>query len=282
MKKIRKLFKITIFVLCFAGLVMALAVGISPLKLDILREKWDFISGKLIEGPDAEYELDSSQSFDRNREIYTGDVERLSLGTGIEELEVQAGGCSFEIRVSQDAAFYLEANKAGKLQAYTEENTLHIVHVVTAQKWGNLGNSRVILYVPENTIFKMADLELGAGSLKAERVCAEEMKLDVGAGQMVLDDFEASRLTVEVGLGSLEAAGRIGGNAEIKCDVGNVELSLQAAQTDYDYDIEGAMGSIDIGAESYSGFEQAKKIENGAGRTITLDCSMGNITLTFQ
>ena len=48
------------------------------------------------------------------------------------------------------------------------------------------------------------------------------------------------------------------------------------------YDNEGAMGSIDIGAESYSGFEQAKKIENGAGRTITLDCSMGNITLTFQ
>lgn len=145
-----------------------------------------------------------------------------------------------------------------------------------------MGNSRVILYVPENTVFKTADLELGAGSLKAKSIRAEELILDIGAGQMALDYFETSDLTVDVGLGELQGAGRLGENADIECAMGNVELSLQGVQTDYNYDIEGAMGSIDIGAESYSGFEQAKKIENGAGRTITLDCSMGNITLTFQ
>lgn len=300
MKKFIKVCGITVLILCLAGLVMVLVAvstkgtagveavveqvtgGRVHVNLDFLGDNWGISPGRLAEGPDAGYEIDSSLNFNQNQDIFTGDVEKMSLGTEIEALEAEAGGCSFEIEASPDEGFNLEAYKAGKLQVYAEDGKLYIVHGVTSQKWDSMGNSRVILYVPENTVFKTADLELGAGSLKAKSIRAEELILDIGAGQMALDYFETSDLTVDVGLGELQGAGRLGENADIECAMGNVELSLQGVQTDYNYDIEGAMGSIDIGAESYSGFEQAKKIENGAGRTITLDCSMGNITLTFQ
>lgn len=300
MKKLIKVCGITAFILCLAGLIMVLIAGTEKgastinhmveqvtggrvhVNLDFGGTDFGAFFRKLAEGPDAEYEIDSLQGFDRNQEIFTGDVEKFSLGTEMETLEIQAGGCSFEIAVSPDDCVYLGAQKAGKLQAYVEDNRLHIVHVVTSQKLGSMGNSSVVLYIPENTVFKTADLELGAGRLNVKNIQAEKLTLDIGAGQMALDYFETSDLTVDVGLGELQGAGRLGENADIECAMGNVELSLQGVQTDYNYDIEGAMGSIDIGAESYSGFEQAKKIENGAGRTITLDCSMGNITLTFQ
>ena len=66
------------------------------------------------------------------------------------------------------------------------------------------------------------------------------------------------------------------------CSMGYVALYLMGNEDDFNYQLEGAMGNIDIGGMSFSGFGQEKKIDNGASKNIEVECSMGNISILFM
>lgn len=248
----------------------------------------------------VDYVVDENIGFDGNHVILKGNVDKYSLGNDIQELDFEVGACSFTTKTSSDDNFYLEASYAGKLQGYVEDGTLYIRSTATVQRWNELNGCRIILYVPEGAYFDSADIEVGAGRLEFDRLQADDVELEVGAGQITLKELQAETLKAsigfgqielkdatvgaldaEVGMGDFSAEGTFNGDATVECAMGNVSLKVEGSQRDFNYELSKAMGNVTLGNSSSSGFASEKYIDNGADKTIDIDCSMGNVTVRF-
>lgn len=248
------------------------------------------------------YDIDDATMFDKGRDVYKGDVDKYCPGGGIRHLDVEVGGCSFETEVSDDDNIYLEVKSAHKFQGFVKDGTLYIKAANgSLTNWSDVSDFRIILYLPEDYRFDEADvsmgagkmrlvgldvreasLDVGAGQITVEDVCADELEISIGAGEIALENMEVYRLDVTVGMGYFAADGAINGSAQIECSMGNVEMELDGAQKDFNYQLEGSMGNIDLGNESFSGFSQERDIDNGADKDMEVECSMGNITIKFR
>lgn len=244
--------------------------------------------------------IDENIGFNSHYNILKGGVKKFSLGSNIRELDLEIGACSFTTEPSADDNFYLEAEYAGKLQAYVEDGTLYIRSTATVKKWNELNGCRIILYVPEGAYFDDAEIEVGAGRLEFDSLQAKDITLAVGAGQIGMSDLQAEDLEVSVGLGqiALERAvmgeldaeigmgefvvtGTLNGDADVECAMGNVSLTLEGNLRDFNYELSKAMGNVTLGSSSSSGFSSEKYMDNGANKTIDVDCAVGNVTIQF-
>ena len=206
----------------------------------------------------------------------------------------------FQTESSGDGFFYVEAENAGKFQAYTENGTLCIRITNGEKKWNEISGCRITLYVPEDQVYQnvainlgagllefgglnttAATLEVGAGQITVKGAFVDSMELRVGAGKIWLEDMQVADMKADVGMGVLEAEGMIGRGASLSCAMGSVDLRLEGREEDFNYKLSGSMGNINLGAGSYSGMGMEKSIDNGAEKTIELKCSMGNISLLF-
>lgn len=318
----------TAAVLCLSGLLLAIAGGTargSAAISEVVRKvtggrvtvnfddvkDWGVMIHDKIESIDSvtitdwgvNYDINDRSMFAHSQKIYKGDVSRYCLGTDVENLDVEVGGCILETKTSKDDSFYIEVNKAYKFQGYVEDDTLYIKASNGAKTWNKMGSCTITLYVPRDFRFETVDIEMGAGVLEFSDLCAGEyISLEVGAGQIVIDNIRSDELkleigagevklknmevyeelSAEVGMGNFEAKGVVMGEADIQCSMGNVDLELAGSEQNYDYSIECAMGNIDLGNRSYSGLAKEMSINNNAGVTIELQCAMGNITVTFD
>ncbi len=260
----------------------------------------DDLTDSLADLPELDYDIDDATSFNSSYEVYRGDVDKICLGSNMENLKIEAGGCLFNVQLSGDDSFYVEASDCGKFQAYQENGTLYIRTTTSSRTWGSWKGSKVNLYVPQGCHFKEADIDLGAGemefeALSAERIFlgvgagritanglqAEVLKMEIGAGQIDMKDIAVKGMEAEIGMGNLLLSGSIEGDVDVNCAMGNVEMELSGSQQDYNYQLEGAMGNIDLGSESYSGFGVSKQIDNGAAKNIKIECAAGNAAIRY-
>ena len=326
MKKFMKVCAITALVLLVVGLLFALVAGsiqgrnaISEivdtvtggkvqLNLDSWKD-WGIHVGKGLQstfeewGDKVNYNIEDSVNmrFDDAYEIYTGEVNRQIVSDGIKNLNVEAGGCEFTVKESEDEFFYLDGKELGKLQCYTKEETLYIKSILSSKGGlANLTPSKITLYVPKNISFDNIALELGAGSLKLSKLSTKTASVEVGAGEIVFSGLEAEdvgisvgmgsieiqelqtdSMNAEVGMGSLTIQGELLSMAKLECSMGSIDLKLKGRETDYNYSFEGALGSVTIGHNEFSGLAQEKSINNHAAKNIDMECAMGNITVKF-
>ena len=82
-------------------------------------------------------------------------------------------------------------------------------------------------------------------------------------------------------MGGVEATGNIRSKEDVECAVGSIDLKLAGKETDFNYNFEGAMGSVTVGKSEYSGIAQERSVDNDAAKDLELECSMGSITVKF-
>lgn len=320
MKKFMKGCGITALILFVLGLVLAIVAGsmqgrrtISDivnsvtggavqLNLDDFKNFGIHIDGI---GEGIHYDIDDNINMTfNNKYAIISDVENINEkfpGEDVKNLSIEAGGCEFKVLQSEDEYFYLDGSNIGKVQVYVENGTLYIKSVLkTKGVFNSLNAAKLTLYVPENKTFDSLNVELGAGVLELIPVEAGEVSLEVGAGEIifsnlvtenadisvgmgsiVLKQFEAGNLKVEVGMGSMEARGDIKNSANLECAMGSIDLKLAGKEKDFNYNFEGAMGSVAIGNAEYSGIAQERSVDNDAAKELELECSMGSITVKF-
>lgn len=266
--------------------------------------EWSIMAGDNILDSlgEVNYDIGEFSSFSGRYEVWKGDVEKYRLEGTVTNLDIEAGGCSFRVEDSGDDFFYVEAESTGKFQAYVEDETLYLKTTtggVTA--WDELSGSKIILYIPGGYRFQQAEVDLGAGMMEIPDLKAAEASLEVGAGRIVvgkaeaavldvsvgagqieLEEMDVAELNAEVGMGGLNARGAVSGYIDAECSMGSLELLLTGKKEDFNYELSGAMGSLNLAGESYGGFVQERNIDNGAEKTMEIDCSMGNVTIGFQ
>lgn len=246
------------------------------------------------------YDIEDSMIFDNNYNIFKGDVEKYSLGSSIDDMVIEAGGCSFEMKTSDDENFYVEAQDINKFQGYVINDTLHIKGTVGTITLNGSNECRITLYIPENYQFNKVDMELGAGVMSFESLHADKILMEVGAGQIVADgivantldisvgmgeilveEMQVNKLVAEVGMGHLGLEGSVNESADVECAMGSIEMEIAGTQKDFNYEVECGMGNIDLGSNSYSGVAQEQYVDNGAAKKMTVECAMGDVDISF-
>lgn len=250
---------------------------------------------------DMKFDIGDNINFDKSFEIFKGDMDKSLLGNGVQNLDIEASGCLFTVERSEDDNFYMEGTNIGKAQGFVKNQTLYVkVYQSGKVSINDIKTCRITLYVPENSSFDEVEIEVGAGQLKLADILAKELSAEVGAGEMILsdiivDNIEASvgmgrvsldnvqvqTLDAEVGMGSLELQGDILQKADLECSMGSIEMTLNGKEEDFNYYLEGAMGNVSIGRDSFSGFAQERTIQNNADKSINVECAMGNINISF-
>ncbi len=324
MKKFMKGCGITALVLLILGLTMALVAGsiqgrttiedvvesVTGGKVKINFGEWgnwgvtigDNVFNSLEDwNSDMKFNIGDNISFDKSFQIFKGDMDKTLLGSDVRKLDIEAGGCIFTVKQSDDDNFYMEGVNIGKAQGFVKNKTIY----VKAYKSGKVSLNdikacKVTLYVPANSSFDEVEIEVGAGQLKLADIQAKELNVDVGAGEILLSDMLVDKiessvgmgkismhnikvqdLDVEVGMGSLDMRGDISRNAELECSMGSIDMIVDGKEEDFNYHLEGAMGHVSIGDDSFAGLAQERTIQNNADKNMDVECAMGSISIVF-
>ena len=313
MKKFMKICAVLALILILGGLALAAAGGTisnagqlrdvvdrvtgGRISLDLTGiERYDVLDDIEVEGL---YDIDEASIFDKEHATVSGDMEETFAAGNIRGLEVEVGGCAFSLEESADADFHVSTSGTSKVQCYVEENTLHVKAVVKTIIDDN-PTAVIVVRVPAGISFDDLDMEIGAGTMKLGSVAAREIDLEVGAGQIIADSVQADSLNVnvaagdaqvksfqvknleaEVGMGNLYAKGNVSDHGELDCGMGNITLELFGEVTAFDYNVKCGLGKVKIGEETYSGLINEKALNHGAGRTIEVECAMGNVEIIF-
>lgn len=296
MKKFMKTCAILALVLIVVGMGLALMAGAiqgpitwAEFKKSVL---WDddfkeSLKNQVVDGLEhldsgQRYELEEHVNFDSDNPIYKGDAEQTFSAAEIRDIEILAGACSIEVKDSEDEDFHIKVQNVGSYQGYVKGNTLH-VRSVRKTTWGDGTKCSIKLYVPADFIFEDVELSLGAGQIDWQSALgASEVEIELGAGDINLADLTADKLKAEVGMGSLEVTGDIREKADVNCAMGNIDLTLAGAENSFNYEVEVAAGNVTIGDKTYSGLAKEKDIDNDALRDISVECAMGNISISFD
>ena len=231
--------------------------------------------------------------------ILEGDFEQTTLSDAdkIKNVTLMIGGGSVQVLKSEDQSINAAAEYDDRYGFKVEGDTLYIKSLQD-EYYDN--NNELIICVPENVTFESVDCELGAGEILASSISANEMNVSIGAGRLEVASLFADQFTFEIGageiivengtvgtadmsiaLGNFEFDGIISKGADIECSMGNVSMNLEDEMKDYNYEIECAAGEVEVGDDTTAGVASDRTIDNGSDKTISVECSMGSVSINF-
>lgn len=245
--------------------VIGLALGVTTEKIRLRVDHGiGFVTdeGNIILAEDIRETYGGVRKIDAR--IYAGTVE--ILPGDVREVTVETDGISKQLG--------LQTSMDGdELKITTRENLWRISHV---------GTGTIYIYIPRDLTLDELSVDLGAGSLYLEQISAENLSVDSGAGEADAYDIRVAEAELHCGVGRISGSGYV--SEELKADVGVGKLEFTAAgrEKDYDYDIDVGVGDVRCGDDDFSGLGAERKIDNGAGRTITIDCGAGSAVVNFD
>ncbi len=141
---------------------------------------------------------------------------------------------------------------------------------------------QVKILVPAGHKFQSAEVSLTAGNFQAVGLNAWELEADFAAGYVEFEGCEASDADFQCVAGNIFYSGRIKGDVDGECAMGNIELSLQQREDEFNYELKGAGGSIQVGELKLGELAFERKIMNNAFWTMELESSAGTILVDFS
>lgn len=178
--------------------------------------------------------------------FYAGDVRNLKLEVGEAEVEVLQDDSAEDIAVRTD----------GDYDIYMKDDVLVI------KTRNKADNHTLLLEIPEDMFFDSVEIEAGACAMDIEYLETKKLDVELGAGEIIINQLYVQTCELSVG-------------------VGNAEIYLDGSKEDYNYEIECAVGNVDIGNESFGGLASERRINNHADANVEIECGMGNVTIGF-
>ena len=143
-------------------------------------------------------------------------------------------------------------------------------------------NASLTIILPREVKMDEVYLEIGACKIDVSDIVAEEFTLIVGAGLATVSDVSASKFDVEVGAGEAVVENLSVQELNVDAGVGSVDIEINGAETDYNYDVTCGIGEVTIGDHSYGGMGTTQNIKyEGAENHIKIDCGIGEVNMHF-
>lgn len=209
--------------------------------------------------------------------------------SGIRELEIDVVCPKVVIQEYEGSEIQVKTN--GIPEEIEKDMTVHSdneelkIELKNKKKWmnkfGNL-NGTLTVEIPAGYVLKEASLEVDAGDLKVENICADELDIQIGAGRAIVKQFTAEELNLECGAGEAEIAGDARRKIQIECGVGEVSYEASGRQQDYNYELNCGIGELQVGKDYFSGLNSKRKIHNGGQVDMEIECGIGSVEVTFH
>ena len=156
----------------------------------------------------------------------------------------------------------------------------------------------IVITIPKDFVAEDIKLNLGAARLEADRLrsntgsfklgageanieqleVTKRSSFEVGAGSMRLDRVDIRNITVDCGVGYISLEGRITGENEITCGVGEVRMALEGDFEAYSYDIQTGIGNVTVNGKKFFGSVDRNARKEALG-SFEMENGIGNITL---
>lgn len=200
-----------------------------------------------------------------------------------------------EARNLQEGKYICELRSGKLVIAYKMEGVIHL------HGFG-LDEAEIVIYLPENLSLEYITLEIGAGSMYLDAVpvscdkmeveigagkwkaahlsVSDSLNVEIGAGKAKMKGVTVGRLNIECGVGCCVYKGRVDEELRVSCGVGNCSFQLNNKESDFNYDVSCAVGSVRINNNKIKGFASKKSYTNetALGRA-ELECGLGSIEL---
>lgn len=249
-------------------------------------------TAEVLEGDALIHEWAVTEGYD-----YGDNVEEIAKKDEIKKLEIDwddSVNGELSIYTVNDEYFWItEGNFTYKIKGDT---------IKLSQKSGfSYITEETCLFIPESWAGKEIELSVGAGTVYAERLCAEKVSIEVGAGYMECVMLDAGELDVEIGAGSFHLyefitekadievgigvasmqMGTITGDLDAECGIGSLTIGLIGKETDHNYKIS-SVGGLTIGGYSRTGLGNNYRINNNKSSNFDIECGLGTIDIYFD
>lgn len=227
------------------------------------------------------------------------------------EMNLDYGGITIEKSGKDEETIYIfveyrKKNHRRQIKAYMNGKTLYIEEE-GASRVRNDDSAKIILQIPEKAMEDIwldsinieqdagyidinmpltakdisINVDAGACSVNEKLTAKDELSAQVGAGQISLSEITAENLDLSAGLGQLLAERIEADIIEIDCGIGEIQVTAAGKESDYDYNIECAVGNVSIGDNDFSGLGSGREIENDGSREMDIECNVGDVQVTF-
>lgn len=287
MKKIIKGFLIAAVVLVLLGTALSiggLASGGMQAAGDVFRNSVRYEALDELEDFDDYQEVEPLLQ-EEGMKFPVSNLQKLDIQVLKSEVQIIEGTSDEEIYVRADQGDYRAQMKNGCLSILSDsnenDNVLYVEIPSDFLIWEvDIQAGAALIEIPSLNA-KKVEIEVGAGEVEIGKLSAEEADFEVGAGLISVNGAVVETCSVSVDMGEALYEGTITREGDVECNMGNVSLQMTGQETDYNYQLECAAGSIDIGNSSYSGLGDEKIINHHAAATIDVECAMGTVSIGF-
>ena len=227
----------------------------------------------------------------------------LAAADAVTDLVMEIGGSSVSIEETE-GSFYGICISGGNHAGYELKDGVLTIQTLGNKPWkGRRGTkSSITLYIPKDNVINSIEMEIGSGTLRAEKLHANEsIRVEAGAGQFILDGITTERFKIELGAGSAELLhadindmdidvgagemtyqGTVRGNVEADCGMGSLTMRLEGKKEAFHYEAESVMGSIRVNGSELIEESGGHHLEDHTSQNMELACVMGNIEIIFE
>lgn len=141
-----------------------------------------------------------------------------------------------------------------------------------------------MLTLPEDSAYEMLRLSVGEGHIYGETgLTVNTLELESSRGETTLEGISVSESsTVQIEQGTAFLSGDLGKSASVSCREGHLNLELSFAEKECSYEISLSEGNLRLGGKNYKGRSVSKTVDNGADRSLELNCSRGDLSVEFH
>lgn len=280
MKKGWKIFWIVCGVTAAVGLICCAASLAMGVTTDMIEAR--FPNGIGWVQDDDNDDMDDTASEETADTSASDSMERYS---NIREIEGEVFAGNIVVKAVDGSEITVETEGVSErlgFSSYEKEGTLYLKTKENLKEWSGMNVGTITVSIPKDMIFEEVSLDIGAGKLEVESVCADSFSVEAGAGEVDILYFDARDAEINCGAGSVTACGRATEEMDVDCGIGQVSLTLDGCEEDYNYDISCGVGEIVCGDKSYSGIGHDDYVNHGAKKEMDIECGVGQIHIIFQ
>lgn len=209
----------------------------------------------------------------------------------VENIDIDVVGSSIEIIEGDNYSVDITNNPDNYRIRY-KNNILKI----DKEKFSFKDDSVIVITVPKNSILKEleiesngkviledvnvneANIDMGAGTLKAYNSKFNSIDIDGGAGEIKLDDCILNNLELDSGVGKIDINSSITGNSKISAGVGEIDITLLGNKEDYCLVLEKGIGTIKVNDETVND----KEVIGSGLNKLKIEGGIGSINVNFK
>jgi len=264
---------------------------------------------------DLEDMEDDIKSWRDDMDEYFGDeykkAETISL-EGIKNffLKTEVGEVKIEISDRADEASYkIQRINPKYFDVEKKGDTISFEDNTPSKFFKNLGfnfknnSPKIYISLPRNIVFNNFEIKSGVGELDIHDINVEKFNLSAGVGEVNIYDAKISKdaeiragvgevnfkdstvtnMDIKSGVGSFSFSGTAMGKTSVKGGIGEVDLKIDGAEKDYDFDVSAGLGEVIInGKKSKNFLADRQKSGSIAQNSITVKGGIGSIRIRFK